>query len=159
MIITHSTLELESTIEFLRMVRGKYMVINGLRIKLKEDRIMTFRRFGVDCLRCGAKGAYFAIERHPKEKYWQFNLYCLVPGKGTHFRLMTSDHIWPKDKGGNRGSIKNRQPLCTICNRKKGSNYPSDREVEILRSRGVDVNNFSNSLSKKSTPAELDLIV
>jgi 5-methylcytosine-specific restriction endonuclease McrA len=118
----HSTITLEEVIPFVSTKENKLPAvkeIKGIKIKMTSDRYAVFSSKGCDCVQCGIKGVYFAIERTrgSKEGY-HLNLYA-VNSSGESI-LMTKDHIIPKSKGGlNR--LDNYQPMCRICNSEKGS--------------------------------------
>jgi hypothetical protein len=83
----------------------------------------VFKHKGVKCSCCPMEGEYFALERTPgpgSSKYnnWHFNLY----GKNKFGRevMLTKDHVNPKSRGGS-DEISNLQPMCFICNTRKGS--------------------------------------
>ena len=87
----------------------------------KSLRLRTFMYKGTDCVSCGAKGAYFSVDRCPKEKrlkgqpkIYHMNL------RTEDDKIMTVDHIIPRCKGG-RNSIDNAQPMCSNCNQEKGN--------------------------------------
>jgi 5-methylcytosine-specific restriction endonuclease McrA len=52
------------------------------------------------------------------------NLYAIKDGLEV---LMTSDHIIPRSKGGPT-ILENLQPMCHICNGRKGNNMPEDSD-------------------------------
>ena len=78
---------------------------------------------GIDCIMdCGAKGAYFKMERSPGPPHilyseWHLNLYA-IDNNGREV-LMTKDHRHPKSKGG-LDTLDNLDPMCTVCNCRKG---------------------------------------
>ena len=54
--------------------------------------------------------------------------------------LMTKDHIVPKSKGGKK-HVSNNQPMCKMCNEKKGASFPSMETLQFVadRERGLNV--------------------
>ena len=101
--------------------RWKKKSLGGKRIRRTNKRLEVFRRYGTDCVYCGLKGTFFAVERHKKglrNSEWHINLYAEVQTGG--FRIMTMDHVKPKSKGGSNG-IQNLRPACSRCNSEKGS--------------------------------------
>jgi hypothetical protein len=91
----------------------------------------VFKAKGVKCCCCPTTGEYFALEKTPgkgSSKYnnWHFNLY----GKDHFGRevLMTKDHITARSKGGSN-ELENLQPMCMICNTKKGSMHMKEFEA------------------------------
>ncbi len=104
-------------------IKNKEDLVNfdGDMIHMASDRYKTFKLKGIKCVCCGIEGKYFAKEttnRNITEKTrFHFNLYANENGKEI---LMTKDHIIPKSKGG-KNHIDNYQPMCVICNNRKGN--------------------------------------
>lgn len=93
-------------------------VICGESIFTFSDRYKVFFTKGYKCAKCGLEGKYFALEKSvPEEGRYHLNLYALKDGEEI---LMTKDHIIPRSKGG-KNRLENYQPMCTICNHKKGN--------------------------------------
>lgn len=90
--------------------------VAGKAASIMSKRLKVFKKNGVNCNVCGAKGYIFAVERHKKHigDGYHLNLYT------KDGRLMTNDHIIPKSQGGSNG-MENLQPMCQNCNNKKGS--------------------------------------
>ena len=101
-------------------------VFLGEEVNLGTLNIRMHFHKGVDCIAkdCTAKGAYFKMERSPGPPHilysqWHLNLYAIDDaGKEV---LMTKDHRHPKSKGG-QDTLENLDPMCTVCNAKKGDN-------------------------------------
>ena len=98
------------------------------KCSIHGKRLQTFFQKGFECVRCGVKGIFFAVESHRGDTYKSnkndiprhLNLYAIKKdGKEV---LMTSDHIRPKSKGGS-DLLDNRQPMCSPCNLRKGNGY------------------------------------
>lgn len=111
---------------------------NGQRIKfyghlmhLRSTRIMNFRVHGIVCVKCGARGAFFAKERHGSDGP-HLNLYAF-DNKGRAM-LMTRDHIRPKAKGGTN-HLYNMQPMCVKCNSAKGDTWNFRDRLKYLGRR------------------------
>jgi len=110
------------------------VVINGEIVHIISDRYKTFFTKGFTCVNCGIIGTRWALERHvshngkidpnnnPDGRY-HLNLYAIKDGKEI---LMTKDHIVPVSLGG-KNYIDNYQPMCTICNQKKGNNNATSK--------------------------------
>lgn len=92
--------------------------LDGDLIKANSQRYQTFFTKGTKCVCCGIEGKYFAKERGDKAISYHLNLYA-INDAGEEV-LMTKDHIIPKSKGG-KNDISNYQPMCVICNVKKGN--------------------------------------
>jgi 5-methylcytosine-specific restriction endonuclease McrA len=111
----------------IKLVLDLMRASNCHQIRLDGDRIGTTNRLltfikGTACVSCGIEGVFFAKEKHEQNHpRWHLNLYAVRPG-GKEI-MMTSDHVWPKSKGGS-GSLANRQPMCYRCNTKKDSKIP-----------------------------------
>lgn len=91
---------------------------HGHGVKIGSLRLHTFKEHGLECVNCGIKGAFFALERTNKKYPWNLELYA-IDSNGEEV-LMTKDHIKPKSKGG-KDHISNTQTMCTSCNMKKGN--------------------------------------
>lgn len=91
------------------------------QVIIKSKRYRTFHKKGVKCVRCGIEGHYFAVERQYSQSTakWHLNLYHLnsLTGKET---MMTVDHVQPRSLGGS-DRIDNLQPMCCVCNHRKGN--------------------------------------
>src|SRR4051812_41921743 len=84
------------------------LTINGHKIKTGTPTHRTFQK-GTDCVKCGIKGSFFAVESVEPHLHYHLNLYA-IDTEGNEV-LMTSDHTIPKSKGG-RGHLTNRRPMC-----------------------------------------------
>lgn len=98
--------------------------LDGDEIKANSQRYQTFFTKGIKCVCCGIEGKFFAKERQPGDGHYHMNLYA-INEEGTEV-LMTKDHIIPKSKGGSN-TLNNYQPMCIICNRKKGNKIITER--------------------------------
>jgi 5-methylcytosine-specific restriction endonuclease McrA len=100
--------------------RKTRFIFDGDSMKATSHRYWTFKYKGVVCADCGIVGRYFAKEKDAKsiQEIYHFNLYAL-DDNGQEV-LMTKDHITAKSKGG-ANHLDNYQPMCTICNCKKGN--------------------------------------
>ena len=93
----------------------------GKKVKMGCHRLVLFKAKGTDCVKCGLKGEFFALEqvRSDNDNAFSFNLYGYdKDGKEV---MLTKDHIIPYSKGG-KSSLDNYQTMCSPCNSKKGSN-------------------------------------
>lgn len=94
-------------------------VVNGFNVYTCSLRYKTFLEKGRTCVCCGRTGSFYVLERivgQPANRA-HFNLYC---DDGV---MMTKDHIIPKSLGG-EDNISNLQPMCSICNERKGNSFP-----------------------------------
>lgn len=98
-----------------RLVQKEF---DGDMIYMDSQRYEVFKKKGVKCACCGIEGKYFAKEKAEKDSRYHFNLYAITK-KGKEV-LMTKDHIIPKSRGG-RDMLENYQPMCKICNERKGA--------------------------------------
>lgn len=99
----------------------KKNTLGGKRVHRSSKKMKVFKEHGTDCIYCGVKGSFFAVERHKKgarKTEWHLNLYAKLPTGGA--RLMTMDHVKPKSKGGSN-QVNNLRPACEYCNTRKGS--------------------------------------
>lgn len=119
--IRHATYELATVLALMETrTRGKVKLPDGHVFKPGSARLQLFKLKGLDCVTCGAQGAFFALESAAAETP-HLNLYARN-GKGEEV-LMTKDHIKPKARGG-ENAMDNYQPMCVVCNGKK-----ADREA------------------------------
>lgn len=119
--IRHSILSIEfilSLIPTLENKKPKKQIVNGILVKMTSQRYKLFKEKGCDCVSCGVKGSFFAIEKTKgqADETYHLNLYA-IDNNGNQV-LMTKDHILPKSKGG-KNSLINYQPMCVICNNLK----------------------------------------
>jgi len=91
------------------------------QVAISSIRMRTYTK-GTDCVHCGRQGSYFAMETFARGlvKSPHLNLYCKQGPTATEI-MMTSDHILAKSRGGSNNDLGNRQPMCCVCNSKKGS--------------------------------------
>lgn len=99
-------------------------------------RLATFKKKGLTCVKCGVKGAYFALERSAVRTLsgeisavrgslpYHLNLYAL--GAGGEEILMTHDHTIPKVAGG-VNNLSNTQTMCSPCNSEKSQGEDPSR--------------------------------
>jgi hypothetical protein len=99
---------------------------DGEWINMGSHRYQCFVLYGTTCVDCGLEAQYFIMERQGHFGQFHFNLYGL-DDQGNEI-LFTKDHVVPRSRGG-KDELKNYQPMCTICNNKKGSEliYPVNR--------------------------------
>jgi 5-methylcytosine-specific restriction endonuclease McrA len=97
--------------------RDKRISFDGEPIKLSSLRLRTFATHGIECVDCGVKGAFFAMERHHMDAKYHINLWA-VRDNGQQV-LMTHDHILARSLGG-ADNIANTQTMCMDCNFEKG---------------------------------------
>ena len=102
-----------------------FVTVAGQQVSCQSWRIKLYAAKGVKCAHCGKEGTTFAAERAKGQQSLKrhLNLYHIADnGKET---MITVDHIVPKSKGGG-SHISNLQPLCIVCNGKKGNKMPDD---------------------------------
>lgn len=98
-------------------VKGKRVEFSGQLVKLYSLRLRTFATHGIECVDCGVKGSFFAMERHQSDENYHLNLWAIkANGKQV---LMTHDHILARSLGG-ADNICNTQTMCMTCNFEKG---------------------------------------
>lgn len=95
----------------------KRVEFSGQQVKLGSLRLLTFVVHGTQCVDCGVKAAFFAMERHAIDKNYHLNLWA-IRENGQQV-LMTHDHILARSLGG-ADSIANTQTMCMDCNFEKG---------------------------------------
>lgn len=130
---------------------------DGHLIKMNSLRYQTFAKKGVQCVRCGLVGTYFAME---KSKYqegtrYHFNLYG-IDDQGNEV-MLTKDHILPRSRGGSNNVEKNLQTLCTRCNMEKGcmteAEY-SKKSVKKKEKRKIPIDTDTQPVLKERTQHE-----
>lgn len=97
--------------------RGKRVEFSGQQVKLASLRLRTFAIHGIECVDCGVKASFFAMERHKIDENYHLNLWA-VRENGEQV-LMTHDHILARSLGG-ADNISNTQTMCMDCNFEKG---------------------------------------
>lgn len=100
---------------------------DGWIVDMTSHRYQVFARKGVRCVECGLEGSLFALEQDSYQtsgnpKRCHFNLYG-IDATGAEV-MLTKDHVVPASAGG-RDTLDNYQPMCTVCNQKKGAKCPS----------------------------------
>jgi hypothetical protein len=113
-------------------------------VNTKSLRMRMFAEKGVTCGKCGIPGAFFATERSggSKDVSAHFNLYALKDGVEV---LMTRDHIVPVARGG-KETMENMQPMCSVCNGRKGCST-KETAMKIIVSELGDLNIVKRSES------------
>lgn len=115
--------------------KPKPIKIDNLEFMITPKRLHTFKR-NCACIKCGAEGNVFLVERHNNETSMQYvNLYSLHKGG---MAMITVDHILPDCLGG-KYSPKNFQTMCSACNGAKG-NLMSQEEIDDIR---ADPDNYA----------------
>lgn len=116
LVAVYSTMEVMFWLNTIRS--RKFMTPSGGVVQTTRT-LKLFKNKGLDCAFCGMKGEIF--------KEWTIdgsNFLCLYgityTNRGPKHVLMTADHIFPKSLGGT-DKYKNLQPMCSICNNKKGN--------------------------------------
>ena len=99
--------------------RTVYVLKNGNSVTMKtnSDRYILFKEKGLTCVCCGLTANKAYIEQPRGQSLAHINFY--IERKGFKNILFTKDHIIPKCKGG-EDKQENYQPMCQICNSKKG---------------------------------------
>lgn len=108
----------------------------GRSVKMKSQRYELFKAKGVNCVKCGLKGEFFALEKQtrfrkdqtPHDTY-HFNLYGY--NEAGEEVMLTKDHILPKSKGGDN-HLNNYQTMCCYCNWDKGDIFENETIEEKL---------------------------
>ena len=99
---------------------GKYIKLQGQRIKALSSRYRLFKTKGTVCVECGLEASYFKLERFPCDKTFHLNLYG-IDHLGDEV-LFTKDHIIPKAVGG-PNKLSNYQTMCSPCNAHKADKH------------------------------------
>jgi len=113
---------------------GKWYGVTSLRLK-------TFYRAsknpaGLKCVKCGLKGAFFAIETTPGQESTHLNLYGIKDGEEI---LFTHDHRHARALGGT-DNLSNTQVMCSPCNGHKaiGEGKEAVRRRKLEAKQNVD---------------------
>lgn len=96
----------------------KPLEVEGAVCYTTGTRLLTYHVHGVKCCvpGCSVSGQFFAIEKQSTSSY-HLNLYGIKDGREV---MITSDHKFPKSRGGS-DHINNRQPMCMPHNFQKGN--------------------------------------
>jgi len=138
--IRHSILEIKEILSLLKrgkcshQRRNEYKEINGVMVKITSDRYVVFQG-NLQCVKCGIKGRYFAIEKHNDFEKYHLNLYAI--NENGEEILMTKDHIIPVSKKG-RNHISNYQTMCYRCNTIKGNGDNKGGEPNAKKLRALE---------------------
>lgn len=97
-----------------------YKSLQHVEVLMGSHRYQLFVLKGTDCVKCGIKGRFFALEQaiFNNTKKFHFNLYGV--NKYGNEVMITKDHIIPRSKGG-KNILDNYQPLCINCNQYKAN--------------------------------------
>jgi len=98
--------------------KHRYKTLKHVTVTMGSHRYQMFAAKGTDCVKCGIKGKFFALERAEANNplKFHFNLYGI--DKHGNEVMITKDHIIPRSKGG-KNILNNYQPLCYRCNKDK----------------------------------------
>lgn len=118
LVATYSIQELKEMMLY-RMI-GTATFYSPLNNVIRITRTLRlFNSKGFNCVSCGLNGTVVKEFEGPDGPY--VCIYGIRYVKDRYkYILMTADHIRPKTFGGSNG-LKNLQPMCEECNRKKGS--------------------------------------
>lgn len=128
----------------------KSEIFDGAEVNIGILNLKVFHAKGVGCTGpCGCNGQFFRIERSGTKgssiyNDWHLNLYT-IDQRGQEV-MMTKDHIRPKSKGGS-DEVENLQPMCEICNRKKGSKH-MDEFMKTSTFHSVDTEQLNRHFEK-----------
>lgn len=115
-----------SVSEILKRVGEGRIQLDGHWVRV--GRFEVYRKKGTRCVSCGLEGTLFRLDRctndGPAEQY-HLNLYGVKDGQ---LVLMTRDHIIPASRGGS-SHYRNLQPMCLICNGRKGNYLPTSMKL------------------------------
>ena len=106
-------------LEWINASRKSYVVHKQtVIVTMGSHRYQLFALKGTNCVKCGIKGKFFALERgvFDNASKFHFNLYGI--DKNNNEIMITKDHIVPRSKGG-KNILDNYQPLCYKCNQYK----------------------------------------
>ena len=113
--------------------------LNELEKHKEHRRLKVFYHKGCKCVECGIEGTLLALGKDRGGLH--LDVYT------DDFYPLTVDHIIPKSKGGSN-ELDNLQPMCCLCNWKKGN---GDKPGQIrnkypVKKQKVSSNEFKNSL-------------
>lgn len=87
----------------------------------KHRRLKVFYHKGTTCVKCGITGTQLALGAGRNSLHWDVYTDDFYP--------LTVDHIIPKSLGGS-SKLRNLQPMCCLCNWKKGNGKTSAQNRE-----------------------------
>jgi 5-methylcytosine-specific restriction endonuclease McrA len=104
------------------------------KVPMHSKRYRCFKK-QQNCVRCGIKGRYFALEQHRDAPRPHFNLYGIRRINGRKVEvLLTKDHIYPVSKGGSNRR-ENFQTMCAYCNNAKGDKVTEQEKAIVSKVR------------------------
>jgi hypothetical protein len=95
--------------------------MKAFTVPMGSQRYELFASKGIECVDCGIKGSYFALEKDISDSTSRFHLNLYGKDENGEEVMITKDHILPKSKGG-ENKLSNYQPMCYKCNQKKADN-------------------------------------
>lgn len=108
---------------WIKATKKKYSVIinnkqHDVVVTMGSHRYQMFAIKGTDCVECGLKGKFFALERGLDCSPLKFHLNLYGINEHGDEIMITKDHIIPRSKGG-KNVLSNYKPLCIMCNQQK----------------------------------------
>lgn len=122
--LKYDTLKIFSLDEINSLIRNtkqnKPLMVEEFKLHKYSHRYLLFMRDKQECVVCGAKASFWALQRvgdltNPHLNLWGFD-------RNNEIVLFTKDHIIPKAKGG-KNNMSNYQIMCDFCNGIKGDDY------------------------------------
>lgn len=142
--------------------------LEGYDVSVTGTRLKTFAQKGTDCICCGAKGAYFSLEKHTNSKDNDYHLNLYAINKKGNPVLMTRDHIILKSCGGN-DTVENMNPMCLKCNNARSNYYENvDEFIQDYRTgkkkhsaynKLANARRWKNTYSKLSKEDKIELVM
>ena len=103
------------------VTKGKTFVVDNIKF-VKNSMLSLILLYGTKCVECEESALYFICEDNQNIASTQSTLRLMFEHTDIDgsYAYMTRDHIIPKKHGG-PNTMDNYQPMCNICNTKKGA--------------------------------------